>query len=803
MSLPLTLFASNVTAQSYSSKSGVRHPGPLEEIVVNAQFLEQNVQDTPIAITAITGETLEARSHLALPEIAAQSPNVTLTQSGVFGGNALTAYIRGVGQTDFIPSLEPGVGVFVDEVYYASITGAVLGLLDLERVEVLRGPQGTLGGKNTIGGSIKLITKKPSAESDGFIEAGYGEFDAVRVRGATNLTLLKDSLWARVSANLMSSDGYVENLDYGCIHPDSGYPASTNKSDCVTGHEGGTDYLAGRIALLWQPSEALDINLSLNIVDEDSDPIPNVAVGFGETTAPIFDTAGLGFPFVLWDTAGNALPYSFGGQPIGSPPGCLYLATGPSCDPSNPDDIYVNYSTYEDTRTGQVVPREKTLQSEDITLTFDWLIGDNLSLNSVTAYRDVDSDWGQDSDGTPVPISQIYQFTEQEQYSQEFRLSGGSVETFDWTVGAFYNNSDALAGGRVGLGYVGLDFLYADPVETTNIAAYANGNFYIGERIEINAGLRYSEDDKEYLFQRSNPDASEIQPCIGPPGTPGNPLNCAISDINDEEVKFSDERVDYRAAISYRFNDSVMGYTSYSTGFKGGGNNPRPFYNAQVVSVEPEEMKTIEVGVKSDFWNGRARLNAAYFFNDYDGVQSQFSFCPQFGEFATPCLATLNAGDAESSGFELEFDAALTENILVDLSLATIDFEWTSVEPGANVDHNGVTPFTPELSWSIGAQYTASGNLGTLVARVDANYQDDMYSEASNTQSTFIGDYTLINGSLVYSTPDERWSIKLEGKNLTDEEYFFYRQDGISFGADFSSPALPRTWMISARRNFF
>ena len=145
----------------------------------------------------------------------------------------------------------------------------------------------------------------------------------------------------------------------------------------------------------------------------------------------------------------------------------------------------------------------------------------------------------------------------------------------------------------------------------------------------------------------------------------------------------------------------------------------------------------------------------------------------------------------------------MTDHFLVDASLATIDFEWTSIKPGANVDPNGITPFTPELTWSLGGQYTATGSRGTVFIRMDVIYQDDIFTEASNTAGSHIEDYTLLNGSVVFRTPDDRWSIKLEGKNLTDEEYLFYVQDGSPYGVNFASPALPRTWMLSARRDFF
>ncbi len=779
--------------------------GELEEIVVTATFRETRLQDTPIAITAISGDMLEQRSQLRIPEIAAQAPNVTMTQAGAFGGNSLTAFIRGVGQVDFIPAVEPGVGIHVDEVYYATITGSVLDLLDLDRVEILRGPQGVLGGKNSVGGAIKLHTKKPSDERDGFVEAGFGEYNAVRLRGATNFTLIEDRLWGRISGTAMTREGYIKNLDYGCTHPGSGFVDSKQTDDCVTGTEGGIDYAGARMAFRYVPSDDLEFNFSFNIVEEQSDPIPNVPVNFGPTTAPMLDFP-TGPPSLLWDHPLGEIgvfPYSFGGSIVPTAPGCLYLAWQNSCDPQSPNSLYVNYATYDDFRSGVQITREKTLESIDFTFMIDWLPSDNLAFKSITAYRDLESGWGQDEDGTPMPIGYLYQFAEHEQLSQEFRLTGGSADTFNWTVGAFYINSETPVTGRIGLGYVAFDFIHGpDPLETTNMAVYANGTFYLGENFEINLGARYSDDEKDYTFQRRNPDLSPIQPCVGPLGDPANPPNCLISSVAGESAKFEDSRTDYRLALSYRFNDSAMVYGSYSTGFKGGGVNPRPFYNSQIAPVAPEELDTFEVGFKTDFWDRRARLNGAYFVNDYQNIQAQFSFCPQFAD-PVPCLATLNAGDADVDGFELELDVALTENLLVEASYSSLDFEWTRVDSDADVNPAGVNPFTPESTWSLGAQFSTSGPQGSFIARLDANYQDDIFTEPNNNSGAFIGDYTLLNGSIVYRSPSDQWSIKLEGKNLTDEEYLYYVQDGSSEGIDYAAPGLPLTWMLSVRRDFF
>lgn len=774
--------------------------GGLEEITVTAQFRAQNVQDTPLAITAISGETLELRSQTNIQEIAAQAPNVQLTQGGAFGGNSLTAYIRGVGQVDFIPSVEPGVAMYVDDVYYASITGAVMELLDLERVEIARGPQGTLAGKNAVGGSIKLFSKKPSGEQDGYVDVGFGEFSAVRVRGATNFTLIEDKLWARISGVSSSRDGYVKNLDFGCENPGSIFETNRQINNCVTGTEGGIDYTAARLAIRYMPSDNFELNFSANVVDEDSDPIPNIAYDVGATPAPVIDP---NFGLALWQNAAGVPTVNpltgtiYTGPEAG--PGCLYIAGPNSCNPNAPRSIYYNYSTYDNYISGVAITREKTLESQDFTLNMLWTMDNGMTFNSITSTRQVTSGWGQDEDGTPVPLGYLYQYIDQSQFSQEFRLNGGSADTFDWVVGAFYHTSEAPVTGRIGLGYVGFDFLHGpDPVDTTTSALFANGTFYLGDAWELNAGIRFSSDEKDYRFNRRNPDLSAIQPCLGPPGTPGNPPNCLISAVAGETAFFEDDRVDYRLALTYKVNDSSLVYGSVATGYKGGGNNPRPFFNSQIVSIDPEELTTLEAGFKTTFWDGRARLNAAYFFNDYTGIQSNFSFCPQFAD-ADPCLATLNSGDADVSGFEFEFDAAITDAITVDASFATLDFEWTNTAPGADIDPNGITPFSPEMTWSIGVQY----NAGNFFARLDSVYQDDIFTEANNNPGALIPDYTLLNGSIALNSPDGEWRVKLEVKNITDEEYLYYIQDGSSEGIDYAAPALPRTWMVSLRREFF
>src|SRR3954464_8076835 len=193
----------------------------LDEVVVTAQFREQRVQDAPLAITAINAEMLEARNQTSIVDVANQAPNVVLKPAPAPYGPAMQAFIRGVGQSDFNYALEPGVGIYVDDVYYSTLTGSVLDLLDLDRVEVLRGPQGTLAGQNSIGGAIKLYSKKPSGSDTGSVQATYGSFNRTDIRASADATLMKDVLFGRIAGVSHHVDGYVTRYDYGCSHPGS------------------------------------------------------------------------------------------------------------------------------------------------------------------------------------------------------------------------------------------------------------------------------------------------------------------------------------------------------------------------------------------------------------------------------------------------------------------------------------------------------------------------------------------------------------------------------------------------------
>ena len=285
---------------------GAESRDELEEIVVTAQFREQNLQDTPIAITAVTAEMLELRSQNNIYQVAAQAPNVSLAPQGQGNGSGIIAFIRGVGQTDYNFALEPGVGLYIDDVYYSTLTGSLVDLTDLERVEVLRGPQGTLAGRNSIGGAVKLFSRKPSGEG-GSVSLTYGKFNRIDARGMADFALAEDKLFMRVAGVSKNRDGFVDRLDYACSHPGSGLPATRLSDGCKLGTLGGQSYNAGRVSLRWLASENVEVNLIGDLTNDSSEAGPEVLLD------------------------------------------CRFVPNGPfSCDPNGRNQKYISYATFND-----------------------------------------------------------------------------------------------------------------------------------------------------------------------------------------------------------------------------------------------------------------------------------------------------------------------------------------------------------------------------------------------------------------------------------------------------------------------
>ncbi|MBL8552472.1 MAG: TonB-dependent receptor [Hyphomonadaceae bacterium] len=775
----------------FAGPAAAQETAAVEDVVVTAQFREQNIQDTPLSITAVTAEMLEARSQTSIVDVANQAPNVRLTPGSAAFGPSLQAHIRGVGQHDFNFALEPGVGMYVDDVYYSTLTGSVFDLLDLERVEVLRGPQGTLAGQNSIGGAIKLYSRKPDGEGGGYVQGTYGSYDRTEVRAAAEFTLAPD-LFARIAGVSHASDGYVTRYDYGCTHPGSPVKSAIISENCELGTEGGKSYTAIRGALRWTPTTRLEMNLAADFTNDDSEGSPFTLMYVGSTTAAGATPAA--------NTSINGVSL---GTAAGSPFISYSLFGSQWADDTFSQSPYITYSTYTnpapiDGSAPYAIPAIYQVDSWGVSNTIDFAITDKLKLTSITAFRYYEGDWGVDEDSSPIGSTTLYNAVWHRQWTQELRLSGALfADALDFTIGGFYLDQRSHYGARVDLRT--LQFIENDDIPATTTAAFANFDWHITDALDVIVGARYTDSEKTFTYGR-----------LGIPGSgpPNNGLApAAVRGLNGLSSTYSGSYMDYRAAVQYRLTDNVMAYAQFSTGHRGGGINPRPFFVAQALPHNPEQVSAYEIGAKTDFFDRRLRLNASAFFNKYEDILFATTNCPFTGGPATPCFLPINAGEAEVQGYELEAVLRPVDGLSIDASVSTLDFEYTTIAPNAasaGISLASTAPFAPELKYAIGVEYDINvGDRGTLTPRLDWSYQDSYFTTPSNSPFSQIPDYSLLNGRLTWRAADGDWQLALEGTNLTDELYYLGLFDNRGSSQTVQAlPAPPRRWAVSVRRNF-
>jgi iron complex outermembrane receptor protein len=813
------------------------NPDAVDEILVTAQFREQNLQDTPIAITAVSSAMLEARSQTSIQDVANQAPSVTLKQQGATFGPSLGASIRGVGQFDFNPAVEPGVGLYVDDVYFATLTGSILDLLDLDRVEILRGPQGTLAGRNSIGGAVKLYSQRPTGDGSGYVAAAYGSRNRLDLRGSADFNLAQD-LDMRIAGVAKQQKGYVDRLDFGClypaggsatfvdragatvpINPAGGIPALSSGSNCLLAREGEVNYVAGRAQLRYRPTERIDINLVADYTNDDRVTAATVLLDRtypnGAPASPIFPLPPSP-PFTTGTppspTAANPLPRDI--QPFATVvPYDRRFVCGPYCNFATfnmPADGLYRASTGD----GRV-----RFEGWGVSGQVELELSDQLQLVSITAYREYTSEFSNDNDASPLAHSLGFGPLTFEYFSQELRLNGafGPNDEIEYTIGGFYNDQTSVYTSFQDLRSSALQFQQSDPVIADSKAVFAHLAWSPLERLTFNGGIRYTEESKSYTYIRQPPynDATAL-------GATG------VRALNGTVGNYSGDRIDYRANVQYELTDDVMTYLQYSTGFKGGGVNPRPFFVQQALPFGPETLESFEAGLKSDLFDRRVRVNVAAFYSKYKGIQLNLGNCtaitgPGFG---APCALPVNAGDADIKGVEIETQIRPIAGFLIDGALSYIDFEYTrfgsftstnpatgavtTVSVGGPTNINGpqfgnYAPYTPEWKWSLGAQYEIElGDAGSVTPRLDAAYQSDIYGSPSNRSSNLIEAYTIANARLTWRNADRDLEISGEVTNLFDEYYLqtVNDQSAGSQGYVIAQPGRPREWAVSVKKKF-
>ncbi|MFV0643509.1 MAG: TonB-dependent receptor [Sphingomonadaceae bacterium] len=795
------------------------------EIVVTAQFREQNLQDTPLAITAVNSEMLEQRSQTNLTDIANQAPSVDLRQNSASFGPSITATIRGMGQVDFNPLLEPGVGIYIDDVYYPRLTGANFELVDVERVEILRGPQGTLTGRNSEGGAIRYVSKRPDGTFGGTVQATYGSRDNMNLRGAVQFPISGDgNLSGRVSGAWGQQDGYVQGYDYGCMFPASGVPSYTTNSDCKTADFGNKDYYAGRVALRYNPSNAVDVML-VGDYTHDSTWNAGEVLLYANNTNPNTATEN-GLPFDSRFICGKYCNYaSFQNAPAS------WQSPVP---PLNGLPV-----------AGSDTPLTSFYEGWGVSLHAEFEMADWASLTNITAYRGFDANFSNDTDLSPARIDSPVIDLKSRFFSTETRISVNPADWLEATVGTFYSYEKTDQDTQTDIRYAGvpLQFIGGGPVKVSSFAVFGTAFIRPIEDLTITLGGRYTDERKQTTYQRLNYDRTTPNRFVDPVGARyginywgPDPLDANTNGDLTETVRalnyltsgYSGTRFDYRASVDYRISDEFLVYATTGTGFKGGGVTPRPFNAAQVISFGPEELTAYEVGVKSDLFGRMLRLNVSGYLNKFTNAQIGLLSCPQLS--AGPCAVIVNGGDATIKGVEAEVSMHLFDGFDFNGSLSYLDWNWDCVQiqavrplnPGESNSCSSDPAVVGALAspprgvtkwqWSVGAQYRFDiGNSGSLTPRIDVAYQGDMngrntVSPPGSPQALYgvIENYTIANGRLTYRTPDEDWSVALAVTNIFDKYYFNQKFDLVAAGAGMISglPGRPREWSVTVKRTF-
>jgi len=692
----------------------------LERIEVTARRTVENLQTVPLSVTSIGADDIAQNGITDVTNIQQYAVNTTLQVSR--GSNStLTAYIRGIGQQDPLWGYEPGVGVYVDDVYIARPQGGVMEILDVERIEVLRGPQGTLYGKNTIGGAMKYITKKMSGDNTFDVSGTFGNYGLQTYKAAGQLSLLDDKLYIGGAIADVSRDGFGTFINDTDIITLPGISPTPEAEESAGADNYNKDLVAGRFTIEYHATDDLFFRLAYDKTVDDS----NAKGGRRLVDSKLI--VGL-------------KPY---------------------------DDVY-------DSDTS--LPTYNKVETSGISLTMDWNLNDKLSFKSVTASREGESYGNIDFDNTVLKSFDVVGVYDDTQFTQEFQLTYVG-EAMTAVGGLYYFTGDACGVFDVQLevlgnllGAPGLTAESGGCTDTESYSAYGQASFDLADKWSMTLGGRYTEDTKDaevykYTFYQTVYPGDYENGDVFPPINPDN--------------KFSGEETwshfSPRVGVEYQVSEDMMLYASYANGFKSGGYNMRGDLGADPEAstpFDPEIVDTVEIGFKSEPTDD-LRINATYFYSDYQDMQVTVQHALSEDNFVA---RVLNAGQAKIQGVELESIYAATDNLTINMSLGYIDakfVEFLTADPetGEIVDVADQLDIanTPELTANFGANYTIVADIGDFVFTANASYRSD--TQIFETPSLIDEDaYTIVNVGVTYYHADGNWSASLQGRNIFNEQ---------------------------------
>lgn len=621
-----------------------------QDILVTATRVVTNVQAVPIAITAVTAETLEEQQITTFSDLGNIVPNATFRKSqGVYGAGVQVT-MRGIGTTDTQFSNEPAVAYYIDDVYYPFLFGSNFDLLDLQHVEVLRGPQGTLFGRNAISGAVNLVSKKPDFnDTSGYVDVTVGSYDRLDLRAGVNLPV-SDNMAVMVSAVSKRNEGYMSALDFSCEMHRRGTPelagsfpfasgetawgTGREPDDCEFDRYGGEDMRAVRGALRWEPIPDIEFNLSADYTHANTPQAAEKAFEFDyhSTTGLVRDKVNPDGGGVYWGPYTGEYNEGVANQNFitmfdqfsipGTPfrwderfeTGDMYSTYETFCDPFPRGAVIPGSTMYNGSlfRGGNCWGRTVPMTSWGVTGKLNVGITDEIEAIAIGGYREISTTFGSSWDGTPFADSIIYHDDQMWYFNGEFRLVGRHG-WLDWVAGLFYYDAFADEDGRPQNTRLGTQQYQSVLYYPEAKAAYLNATVRPFDRLSITGGIRRSKDEKLVDYEALQ-DAS----------IPGSPTFTPAASSTYFDLLISNERWDWKIGADYEFMDGGMVYASAATGYRLPGFATRVFQVGQIEQQYPTSLINYELGFKVDLFDRRLRLNAAAFYMAYSMRNATF-----------------------------------------------------------------------------------------------------------------------------------------------------------------------------------
>jgi len=726
--------------------AGEGEAGGLGDIVVTATRRESKLQSTPVAVSVIGEEFRSAQNVITTRDLAGQIPGLYTPPSGITPLTN-TFFIRGIGNSD--PIFDPTVGVYIDDVYLPRAINGMSDLTDVERVEVLRGPQGTLFGANSAGGAIRYVTRAPTDKFELRGDAGYGNYKTFNAHGYIAGALVPGLLTASVAVAHDEHEGYTRN-------PSLGRRVNNQNTD------------GGRIKLVLTPSSDLKVTLSADGTIDHSQ-----AAQYVPTT------------YIATNPALSGLGAIIGGT-LFSP---TLLA------PYQENVSYAGRFGINRSHSGGVAGR------------IDYDLGEHVSLHSITALRGFDQDpVNYNNDGQNrlpynsaqprrIDISDNYITYKQKSFTQELQLQG-SWGRFDFTGGLYYLFEN-FRSDRIGYvtGLPASDTaLPAAPFDqigktiTRNYSAYLQANYKLTDRLTLTAGGRYISIRRAFDFQGINDDldGKAIDPALFPQVLTGGAIPALGVSVAAGQVNFTNASVlnkktwhsfTPKAGISFQATPTIFLFANYAKGFDAGGFNNRALNLATALPYDPETVNSFEGGIKSDWFDHRLRINATGFYNDYNNLQTTVS---ALSPISNAYVSTRgNAPSAHTQGFELETSAQPIDSLSLVFNVTYLktrfdDYLSPALGPVAAYNYTGKQFIgQPQWQYFASADYTIPlAGFGAIKFGGSVNWQTSYFSDLPNSPQYRIGDKHFVNGFIGFQTEDKRWDFTLTARNIGNEFYF-------------------------------